>query len=101
MGVSRSVWAAPRRFHPPRPRPPPALDVDPVDLTRHLAPGRHVIGVEVLYYGRGDGTWVAGKPGLLFHLRMESADGRAMRVVSDDQWRAFLDRAHPPGHYPR
>jgi hypothetical protein len=85
----------------PAPCDPRSLDVDPIDLTRFLKPGRHVLGVEVLYYGRGDGTWVAGKPGLLFHLRMESADGRSTRIVSDEHWQTFLDRAHPPGHYSR
>src|SRR6185295_899392 len=85
----------------PAPCDPRALDVDPVDLTRRLTPGRHVIGIEVLYYGRGDGTWVAGKPGLLFHLRLESAGGEPTRILSDDGWMSFLDRAHRPGQYPR
>ncbi len=85
----------------PAPCDPRSLDVDPVDLTRFLKPGRHVLGVEVLYYGRGDGTWVAGKPGMLFHLRLESADGTATSIVSDGQWQSFLDRAHRPGQYPR
>jgi hypothetical protein len=85
----------------PAPSDPRALDVDPVDLTSLLTPGRHVLGVEVLFYGRGDGTWVAGKPGLLFHLRLEFPDGQTDTLVSDDRWQAFLDRAHPPGHYAR
>ncbi|HVE41789.1 MAG TPA: alpha-L-rhamnosidase N-terminal domain-containing protein [Planctomycetota bacterium] len=85
----------------PAPSDPRALDVDPVDLTAYLKPGRHVIGIEVLYYGRGDGTWVTGKPGLLFHLVCEDAGGRSERILSDERWQAFLDRAHAPGHYPR
>ncbi|MBI3856472.1 MAG: alpha-L-rhamnosidase [Planctomycetes bacterium] len=85
----------------PAPCDPRSLDVDPVDLTRLLKPGRHVLGVEVLYYGRGDGTWVAGKPGFLFHLRMESAGGKTTTLLSDDTWLSFLDRAHRPGQYPR
>lgn len=85
----------------PAPCDPRAQDVDPIDLTRFLTPGRHVLGVEVLYYGRGDGTWVAGKPGLLVHLRLDAADGSTSRIVSDEHWQAFLDRAHAPGHYPR
>jgi alpha-L-rhamnosidase len=84
----------------PAPSDPRSLDVDPLDLTRLLTPGRHVIGVEVLYYGRGDGTWVAGKPGLLFHLRLE-APGRSERIVSDAGWTSFLDRAHRPGQHRR
>lgn len=85
----------------PAPCDPRSLDVDPIDLARFLKPGQHVLGIEVLFYGRGDGTWVAGKPGLLFHLRLEFADGRSTQIVSDDHWQAFLDRAHAPGHYPR
>ncbi len=85
----------------PAPSDPRALDVDPVDLLPQLGPGRHVIGVEVLYYGRGDGTWAAGKPGFLFHLRLESPDGRIERILSDDGWSSFLDRAHRPGQYRR
>jgi hypothetical protein len=85
----------------PSPSDPRALDVDPVDLTELLKPGRHVIGVEVLFYGRGEGTWVAGKPGLLFHLRCEYPGGRSERILSDEGWQVFLDRSHRPGQYPR
>jgi alpha-L-rhamnosidase len=85
----------------PAPSDPRALDVDPVDLTALLSPGRHVIGVEVLYYGRGDGTWAAGKPGLLVHLRLEGLDGTSTSLVSDERWTSFLDRAHRPGQHRR
>ena len=51
----------------PAPCDPRQLDVDPCDLTRFLHPGKNVIGAEVLFYGLGDGTWPAGKPGFIFH----------------------------------
>ena len=81
----------------PAPCDPRQLDVDPVDVTGHLRAGRNVIGVEVLFYGNGDGTWAAGKPGLLVHAVMEMGAGRRETIVTDEQWMTFLDRGHPPG----
>lgn len=81
----------------PAPCDPRQLDVDPVDFTRQLRLGRNVIGVEVLYYGVGDGTWAAGKPGLLFRAGIETADGRIQQIVSDTAWQTVVDRAHRPG----
>jgi hypothetical protein len=81
----------------PAPCDPRQWDVDPVDLSAYLHPGRNVIGVEVLFYGLGDGTWPAGKPGLLFHATLEQGDGRRQTVVSDGSWLARVDRAHAPG----
>ena len=59
-----------------------------------------MIGVEVLFYGHGDGTWPGGKPGLILNLDVEMAGGN-QPVVTDKSWLALLDRAHPPGHYKR
>jgi len=84
----------------PAPCDPRELDADPVDLTTLLEAGKNVIGVEVLFYGAGDGTWPAGKPGLLFHLALETSAGTE-RITSDRTWRAFLDRSHPPGMHKR
>jgi hypothetical protein len=81
----------------PAPCDPRQLDVDPVDLAPYLRAGDNVIGVEVLFYGIGEGTWAAGKPGLLFHAVLELDDGRRLTIVSDESWRARLDRAHRPG----
>ncbi len=81
----------------PAPCDPRQLDVDPVDFTKQLRPGRNVIGVEVLYYGIGDGTWAAGKPGLLFRAGIETAGGPTRQIVSDTAWQASVDRAHRPG----
>ncbi|MCX7827007.1 MAG: alpha-L-rhamnosidase N-terminal domain-containing protein, partial [Verrucomicrobiae bacterium] len=65
-----------------------------------LRAGKNVIGVEVLFYGHGDGTWPGGKPGLIVNLEIE-ADGRKQQVVTDRSWLALLDRAHKPGQFKR
>jgi alpha-L-rhamnosidase len=85
----------------PAPCDPRRLDVDPIDLNAQLKPGINVLGVEVLFYGVGESTWVAGKPGLLCRLEVEYADGRKEQVISDDSWQCYLDRAHRPGQYKR
>ena len=85
----------------PAPCDPRWLEADPVDLTAALGAGRNVIGATVLFYGQGDGTWPIGKPGFLFWLEIEHADGRLERLVSDGAWRAFLCRAWRPGQFKR
>jgi len=85
----------------PPPSDPRWAEADPLDLTRLLRPGPNVIGVTVLSYGMGDGTWPIGKPGFLFWLEIEDADGRVERLVSNDSWKVLLNRAWTPGHYKR
>jgi hypothetical protein len=85
----------------PAPCDPRQVDVDPVDLAPYLRAGDNVIGVEVLFYGSGDGTWPGGKPGLLFHATLELDGGRRQTIVSDASWQARLDRAHRPGQAKR
>ena len=85
----------------PSPCDPRHLEADPLDIARWLQTGDNAIGCEVLYYGWGDGTWCAGKPGLIFSLRIEYKDGACEHVYSDTSWRVMLDRAHPPGQYKR
>ena len=85
----------------PAPSDPRQLDVDPIDLTPYLQPGRNVLGAEVLHYGHGDGTWPAGKPGFICRIDIEHADGRTEQIISDDTWLCYLDRAHRPGQYKR
>jgi len=85
----------------PAPCDPRILDVDPMDLTDLLKPGNNVIGAEVLFYGLGDGTNPAGKPGFLFYLTLEYQDGRKEILVSDQNWQVKLDRGHRPGMYKR
>ncbi len=81
----------------PAPSDPRWPEADPVDLTEFLLPGRNVIGVTVLYYGHGDGTWPLGKPGFLFWLKAETEDGNPVSIVSDGSWKAHLARAWRPG----
>lgn len=85
----------------PAPCDPRQLDVDPCDLTALFKPGKNVVGAEVLFYGLGDGTWAAGKPGFIFHALLEFKDGHKESVVSDTSWQVLLDRAHRPGQYKR
>jgi alpha-L-rhamnosidase len=85
----------------PAPSDPRWAEADPLDLTGHLESGRNVIGATVLFYGTGDGTWPLGKPGFLFWLEIEHADGRVERVVSDGAWKAMVCRAWRPGRAKR
>src|SRR5512146_435228 len=85
----------------PSPCDPRWLEADPMDLTEALTAGTNVIGAQVLFFGQGDGTWPAGKPGFLFWLEIEHADGSKQTVVSDEAWRVLLCRAWPPGNYKR
>ncbi len=85
----------------PAPSDPRWMEADPVDLTAALHPGTNVLGVTVLYYGHGDGTWATGKPGLLVKLDIVYGDGRTGQVVSDGSWQARLARSWKPGQYRR
>ncbi len=80
----------------PAPFDPRHAEADPVDLSNVLREGRNVIGIEVLYYGYGDGTTPFGKPGLLFRLDI---DGQI--IGTDAGWKCVVDRAHRPGQYQR
>ena len=84
----------------PAPCDPRNLDADPVDLKPYLKPGKNVIGIEVLFFGHGDGTWPAGRPGMIFNLAIETQT-KKFTVVTDCSWQALLDRAHRPGQYKR
>lgn len=85
----------------PAPSDPRWPEADPVDLGAYLKPGTNVIAVEVLYYGHGEGTWVTGKPGLLFRLELQNAAGTKETLCTDRSWQCRLDRAHRPGQYKR
>jgi len=67
----------------PAPCDPRFQDSDPLNFTELLVAGKNVIGIEVLYFGHGDGTWPMGKPGLIFRLDMEYANGNKEQVISD------------------
>ena len=85
----------------PAPCDPRWLDADPVDITPYLKRGDNVIAAHVLFYGLGDGTWPAGKPGFICKLDIELDGGATETVLSDDSWLCLPDRAHPPGQYKR
>ena len=85
----------------PAPCDPRWVEADPIDLRPHLQPGANVLGVEVLFYGYSESTWVTGKPGFLLRLDIEREDGEVEKVLSDESWQSFLDRAHRPGQYQR
>ena len=82
----------------PAPCDPRWAEADPLDLTNYLQPGENVLAATVLFYGAGDGTWPLGKPGFLFWLEIEHADGRVEKLVSNAAWQALLCRAWRPGH---
>ncbi len=85
----------------PAPADPRWPEADPVDLTEALRAGPNVFGATVLFYGQGEGTWPIGKPGFLFWLELEHADGRKEIVASDAGWKVLLARSWPAGHYKR
>jgi alpha-L-rhamnosidase len=49
----------------------------------------------------GDGTWPIGKPGFLFRLEIEFADGGREVIASDTSWKASLALAWRPGQHKR
>jgi alpha-L-rhamnosidase len=85
----------------PAPCDPRWVEADPLEMTDALKEGENVIGVEVLYYGLGDGTWPIGKPGFLFNLEIELPDGSIVKIVSDRSWQTHLARSWKPGQYKR
>jgi hypothetical protein len=103
LGSSRYLlFANGRRIQfGPAPCDPRFEEMDPVDLTEVLEAGPNALGAQVLYYGHGDGTWPAGKPGLLFWLEIELADGRKRVIASDEKWQAHYARAWRPGQFKR
>lgn len=76
----------------PAPHDPRHAEADPVDIRDYLRVGKNVIGVHVLFYGQGDGTWPTGKPGLLFRVSL----GREV-IATDKTWKCSVDRGHKPG----
>ena len=81
----------------PAPCDPRWQEADPLDLKDLLNAGDNLIGVEALYYGHGDGTWPTGKPGFIFDLQVECADGSRHHLTSDANWLCCVDRSHRPG----
>lgn len=85
----------------PAPCDPRWAEADPVDLTAQLQSGQNTLGATVVFFGTGDGTAPLGKPGFLFWLEIEQADGSKLTIASDTSWRCHLCRAWPPGRAKR
>ncbi len=85
----------------PAPSDPRWPEADPVDLSHVVHKGRNTLGIEVLYYGSGDGTWPLGKPGLLFKVEIYGDQDQYMTAVSDETWFCHLDRSRRTGQYRR
>ena len=85
----------------PAPCDPRWSEVDPLDLTDALTDGKNAIGTTVLFFGHGDGTWPLGRPGFIFRMELELADGQNELIVSDNTWRCHLSQAWKPGHHAR
>lgn len=80
----------------PAPFDPRHPEADPIDLAPYLVKGRNCIGVHVLFYGHGDGTWPIGKPGLILRAQAER------EVIATDQtWSCSVDPAIKPGGHKR
>ena len=103
LGDSRyRLWVNGQRVQwGPAPADPRYSEADPLDLAPYLRPGRNVLAVEVLYYGYGDGTWPAGKPGFICKLDITLPGGDTRQIISDAAWQAHLARSWPPGQYKR
>jgi alpha-L-rhamnosidase len=85
----------------PAPSDPRWSEADPIDFTGKLKSGQNVIGVEVLFYGFGDGTWPIGKPGFIFKLDLAYQSGKTESIISDESWITQLANAWKPGQYKR
>lgn len=85
----------------PAPADPRYEEADRVDLTGLLAPGENTLGVRVVYFGHGDGTWAAGRAGLLYRIELRYRDGRREVLLSGRETCCRFDRSHPAGQYKR
>ncbi len=84
----------------PAPADPMHQEADPANLLPYLKKGRNVLAIQVLFYGIGDGTWVAGKPGLLYSFAL-TGPGLAMTLCSDARTVCAVDYGHRPGQFQR
>ena len=85
----------------PAPSDPRYEEADTLDITGFLKNGENVLDILVCYFGHGEGTWIAGYPGLIYKIEIEYADGRTQLVVSDKETLAGFDNTHPAGQYKR
>jgi alpha-L-rhamnosidase len=85
----------------PAPNDPRYSEADSMDLKNYLKQGDNCIGVEILFYGHGDGTWPIGKPGFIFKLDITPEEGSPLQIVSDGSWDCEVTPAWKPGQYKR
>ena len=85
----------------PAPSDPRWPEADPFDVLSFLQEGNNVIGVEVLYFGTGDGTWPIGKPGLILKMDLTYSDRSSDTISTDDNWLCRIPRSWTPGRYKR
>jgi alpha-L-rhamnosidase len=84
----------------PAPFDPRRPEADPADITSLLKTGENIIGVEVLYYGIGDGTWPTGKPGLIMNLKLTGNQDEKI-LMTDESWTVSVAESWKPGQYKR
>ncbi len=85
----------------PAPADPRFAEADPIDITPFLRTGKNVLGVQVLYYGHGEGTWPMGKPGLIAKIDFEFYDEVGQSIITDNSWGTHIARSWRPGQYRR
>ncbi|MEM7514876.1 MAG: hypothetical protein AAF388_28375, partial [Bacteroidota bacterium] len=85
----------------PGPTDPRFSEADPVDLKVLLEEGENVLGVTVLYFGLGDGTWVMGKPGLIMKVELEYEDSSTTQLLTDSSFQCRVATSWKPGQHKR
>lgn len=80
----------------PAPFDPRFQESDPVELKPYLKEGKNVIGALVCYFGRPDGTYVAGIPGFLFGTEI-NCGGTKTTIYTDASWKCLRSNAWQDG----
>ncbi|MCI0718181.1 MAG: family 78 glycoside hydrolase catalytic domain [Acidobacteria bacterium] len=62
---------------------------DEYDIAPLLRPGRNVIAALVHYYGEKTGWYEVGRPGFLFHCRLEKSGRQSTLLKSDTTWKSL------------
>jgi len=73
--------------------PPQFWYYDRYDLSNNFYPGVNVITAEVVLQPDDMADYSIGHGGFLFEAKVDYADGRSSRIVSDDSWRGAIGRA--------
>ncbi len=80
----------------PAPHDPRFPEIDKIEVSSYLKRGENCIGVEVLFYGHGDGTWPTGVPGFIMRLSLEN-----QIIGTNADWHCTIAKAWPAGKYKR